>query len=101
MTQFDAIITLLIMVSIMGGMVFFMFVIPNQIGYDYIEQEICIKNGYDELRYISKLGIACMKYEPEPIAHIIDCENRNMTPLAYFGAKPEGCILLKELVVIK
>ena len=101
MTETDAIISILVIVSLMLGVLFFMLIIPDKIGNDYIEQEICIKKGYDKLRFISNIGMVCIKHNPEPIAHLVYCENKNMTPLAYFGAKSEGCILLKELVAIK
>ncbi len=94
-------ISFIIMVLLLGGAVFFILALPETIGHDWIEQEICIKNGYDELRYISQIGNACIKYEPEPIAHLVDCEGTNMGPLAYFGVTPKDCILLKELVVLE
>jgi hypothetical protein len=90
---------LVVLLSILG-VLFFIMSDPIEKTNDYLEQEYCIKNGYDELRNIPQFGRACVKFEPEPIAHLINCERLNANFLFYFGARPEGCVLLKELVAV-
>ena len=98
----DFVFPIIMLFFCIGGLflIYFLLTDSQEKANNWLEEKICKTNGYDEHRYLTKLGNACIKFEPEPIAHLIDCEVYNKSFLFYFGARPENCILLKEIVVV-